>query len=337
MTSCMKTLGTLVAALTTTIATSAVADEKELSPVTYGTSWFAQAEHGGFYQAKALGLYEKHGLDVTLKMGGPQVNGAQLLASGKIDFNMGYSLNTLQAVEQGLPIVTVAACAQKDPQALMSHKGVGHDSLEDLKGEPIKVAAAGRNSYWPWLRETFGYTDDQLRTYNYSFGPFAVDEQAIQQGYATSDGYFLEKEGIDGQALLLADRGWKAYSTTIDTTPEMIKEHPEIVRAFVAATAEGWRKFFENPEPAMKLIKEANKEQNRELMLYAKNNLDTMGITFSGDAADGSACTMTDQRWKDFFNDMVATNVLPADLEYKNAYTLEFVDATRPDQEVSNQ
>lgn len=337
MKSCKKTLTTLVAALTATLTASAMAADKELFPVTYGTSWFAQSEHGGFYQAKALGLYEKHGLDVTLKMGGPQVNGAQLLASGKIDFNMGYSLNTLQAVEQGLPIVTVAACAQKDPQALMTHKGVGHDRLEDLKGEAIKVAAAGRNSYWPWLRETFGYTDDQLRTYNYSFGPFAVDEKAIQQGYATSDGYFLEKEGIEGQALLLADRGWKAYTTTIDTRPQMIEEHPDVVRAFVAASSEGWRRFFEDPEPAMKLIKEANKEQNRELMLYAKNNLDEMGITLSGDAANGAACTMTDQRWTDFFNDMVAANVLPADLEYTKAYTLEFVDATQPDQEVSSQ
>ena len=50
--------------------------------VTFLTSWFAQAEHGGFYQAKATGLYEKAGLDVTLKMGGPQVNGMQLLLAG---------------------------------------------------------------------------------------------------------------------------------------------------------------------------------------------------------------------------------------------------------------
>ena len=47
--------------------------------VTFLTSWYAQAEHGGFYQAKAAGIYEKAGLDVTIKMGGPQVNGMQLL------------------------------------------------------------------------------------------------------------------------------------------------------------------------------------------------------------------------------------------------------------------
>ena len=51
--------------------------------VTFLTSWFAQAEHGGFYQAKATGLYERAGLDVTLRMGGPQVNGMQLLLAGE--------------------------------------------------------------------------------------------------------------------------------------------------------------------------------------------------------------------------------------------------------------
>ena len=45
---------------------------KAADKVTFLTSWYAQAEHGGFYQAKAAGLYEKANLDVTIKMGGPQ-------------------------------------------------------------------------------------------------------------------------------------------------------------------------------------------------------------------------------------------------------------------------
>ncbi len=60
-----------------------------LDEVTFGTNWKAQAEHGGFYQAVAKGIYEEHGLDVTIRPGGPQVNHAQLLAAGQIDFNMG--------------------------------------------------------------------------------------------------------------------------------------------------------------------------------------------------------------------------------------------------------
>src|ERR1700719_857863 len=80
--------------------------------VTFITSWFAQAEHGGFYQAKATGLYEKAGLDVTIKMGGPQVNGSQLLLAGDADFIMGYDIQVLKGREQNLPLVTVASSFQ---------------------------------------------------------------------------------------------------------------------------------------------------------------------------------------------------------------------------------
>src|SRR4029077_14989035 len=89
--------------------------------VTFLTSWFAQAEHGGFYQAKATGLYEKAGLDVTLKMGGPQVNGAQLLLAGETDFMMGYDLQAVKMLERGLPFIPVGTSFHFDRQGTMSH------------------------------------------------------------------------------------------------------------------------------------------------------------------------------------------------------------------------
>src|SRR5687767_4169307 len=93
------------------------------------TNWFAQAEHGGFYQAAAEGIYKKHGLDVQIRMGGPQVNGLQLLVAGQMDVFMGYDLQTLATVEQGLPVVTIGATFQKDPAVLIAHPGMKR--LED--------------------------------------------------------------------------------------------------------------------------------------------------------------------------------------------------------------
>ena len=100
--------------------------------VTFLTSWFAQAEHGGFYQAKATGLYDKAGLDVTIKMGGPQVNGTQLLLAGDADFIMGYDIQVLKGREQNLPLVTVASSFQFDLQGIMTHDDIA--SLAELKG-----------------------------------------------------------------------------------------------------------------------------------------------------------------------------------------------------------
>jgi NitT/TauT family transport system substrate-binding protein len=118
--------------------------------VTFLTSWFAQAEHGGFYQAKATGLYEKAGLDVTIKMGGPQVNGSQLLLAGETDLLMGYDIQVLKGREQNLPLVTVASSFQFDLQGLMTHDDVA--DIADLKGKPILIAGSSHTTFWPWLR-----------------------------------------------------------------------------------------------------------------------------------------------------------------------------------------
>src|SRR5271168_1467423 len=93
----MKFLPRLIATVLigTGVVLGSLAPTLAADKVTFLTSWFAQAEHGGFYQAKATGLYEKAGLDVTIKMGGPQVNALQLLTAGEADIIMGYDIQTL--------------------------------------------------------------------------------------------------------------------------------------------------------------------------------------------------------------------------------------------------
>jgi hypothetical protein len=127
--------------------------------VTFLTSWFAQAEHGGFYQAKATGLYERAGLDVTLRMGGPQVNGMQLLLAGETDIMMGYDFQVLKMLEQGLAVVTIATSFQYDLQGMMTHDNVA--SLAHLKHKTILVATPGRTTWWPFRH---GPTSRPVRT-----------------------------------------------------------------------------------------------------------------------------------------------------------------------------
>jgi len=328
----MNKLKTLAAGITLSLsAVSGLTHAEELIPVTVSTTWYAQAEHGGFYAAKAMGLYEEQGLDVTIKMGGPQVNNVQLLMGGSMDFIMGYSLQSFNAVNQGIPLVTVAAFFQKDPQSLVVHEGVGNDSLEDMKGKPMRVPTAGRVAYWPWLKTEYGYTDEQLQAYDYSFAPFIRDEQAIQQGYVTNDGFFLEQAGVKGKSLLLANYGWKAYAATLDTTREMLEENPEVVQKMVAATAQGWKAYFENPEPANALIKVDNPEMQDELLAYTYAKMQEENMLLSDAAEGGRYGMMTAERWKTFFDDMVAAGTLPEDLDYEKAFDLSFIEAVYAD------
>ncbi|RBW48789.1 ABC transporter substrate-binding protein [Marinobacter sp. F3R11] len=311
---------------------SAVAmSASELTPVTVLTNWYAQAEQGGLYAAKALGIYEKYGLDVTIQMGGPQVNNVQLLVGGKVDFSLGYGLQSLSAVREEVPLVSVAAWFQKDPQSMVVHEGVGNDSLEALKGKGIRVPAAGRISYWPWMKSLYGFSDSQLRPYEYTYGPFIIDPEAIMQGYVTIDGFFLAKENVKAKSLLLADYGWNAYSATMDTTRGMINKHPEIVQAMVEATAKGWAEYFADPEPANALIKEDNPEMQDALLAYSYARMQEEGILLSGAAKDGRYGMMTKERWQEFYEDMVAAGTLPEGLDWEKAFDLSFIEAVYND------
>src|SRR5262247_2153764 len=108
-------------AFVTLALTAGAAAAQPLTKLVFGTNWYAEAEHGGFYQAVAEGTYRKHGLDVEVRMGGPQVNVVQLLLAGQADLVMGYDLQTIKLVEQGLPVVTVGATFQKDPAVIIAH------------------------------------------------------------------------------------------------------------------------------------------------------------------------------------------------------------------------
>ena len=97
----------LLAGATALAVAPHVARAQKSDRVVFGTNWRAQGEHGGFYHAVATGIYRRQGLDVTIRQGGPQINSAQLLAAGRLDFNMGASLfGALNYVASGVPIIT---------------------------------------------------------------------------------------------------------------------------------------------------------------------------------------------------------------------------------------
>jgi NitT/TauT family transport system substrate-binding protein len=321
----MKLLVWLLAVAFAAVGTHALAQQKKLVPVSYTLNWYPQAEHGGFFQAKADGIYEKYGLDVTLKPGGPQINVHQLLAAGQTDAIMGTAMRTLNAVAQGVPIVTVFASFQKEPITLVTHVGVGHDSLQDLKGQPIRLPAIARTNYWPWLKSKYGFSDEQIRGFEPGYAALGMDKMLSQQGFVTNDGWNARKVGLNLQSLLLADYGWGNYATTIDVTEKTLRERPDVVRGLVRGTSEGWRAYLQNPAKAHAAIKQANPQMEMDLMEYSWNEMKKRGLLDSGDAAGGKIGMMTDERWARFVKDMQAAGALPANLDWKKAYTLEFV------------
>lgn len=300
-----------------------------LDQVTFGTDWQAEAEHGGYYQALATGIYEKYGLKVTLRQGGPQVNHTQLLAAGRLDFDEApASFTALNFAKEKIPMVAIAAFFQKDPSVLIAHPGVGNNSLAALKGKPIMIGADTRVGWWLFLKAKFGYTDNQIRPYNFNMTPFLADKTAVQQGYLTSEPFLIEQQShVKPVVFLLADAGYTSYGSIIETSQKLIDAKPDLVQRFVNASIEGWYSFlYGDPSPAYGLIKKDNPDQSDDLLKYAHDTMKAQGIVDSGDSKQLGIGAMSDARWQDFFKVMSGEGLYPQDLDWKKGYTPRFVN-----------
>jgi len=298
-----------------------------LDKVTFGTNWLAEAEHGGYYQAAASGIYRKYGIEVALRPGGPQVNHAQLLAAGRIDFGIvSNSFLPMNFVKEQIPMVAVAAFFQKDPTVLIAHQDAG-DGLSSLKGKPMMLSADSRVGWWLFLKARFGYGDDQIRPYNFNVAPFLANPQAVQQGYLTSEPFLIEQAGGKPKVFLLADSGYASYGSVLETSAKLIAQNPDLVQRFVKASIEGWYGYlYGDPAPANALIKRDNPEETDDLLAYAVAKMKEYGIVDSGDAKRLGIGAMTEARWRDFFEVMAQQGLYPKDMDFKKAYTTRFVD-----------
>ena len=281
--------------------------------ITLLSSWFAQAEHGGFYQAKATGLYEKAGLDVSIKMGGPQINGMQLLLGGEADVIMGYDIQVLNSIAKGLPVVTIAASFQKDLQGMMTHDDV--KDLGGLKDKTILIASSSRATFWPWLKAKYG-----------NLQPFFADKNTVQQSYPSSEPFQAMQQGVPAHFFLFADDGYPPYGTTMVTTTKLAAEKSDALKRFVRASMEGWKSYLRgDPAAANALIKADNPKMTDEQIAFGIKRMNELKVVEGGDAATMGIGVMTDARWKATYNFMVDGGLLDKSVDYTKAYTTDFI------------
>jgi NitT/TauT family transport system substrate-binding protein len=303
--------------------------QEKLDKVSFGTNWVAEAEHGGFFQAVADGTYRKYRLDVTIVPGGPNDNNRMLLIAGKIDFFMAANtLMSFDAVANHVPLVSIAAIFQKDPQVFLTHPELKITRLEELKPLTLFVSKEGIAGYFQWLKSEYGFDEKKVRPYTFNPQPFIASAQSAMQGYVTSEPFAVEKAAaFKPGIILLADHGFNTYSTLIETRREVIDKKPDLVQRFVDASIIGWYNYLYGDNSAGNaMIKKLNPEMTDELLAYSVGKMKEYGIVDSGDSLRDGIGAMTDERVASFFNKMVKAGVVRSDIDYRTAYTLRFVN-----------
>ena len=299
---------------------SAQADEK----IALLTSWYAQAEQGGYYQALATGIYKRYGLDVSIQSGGPQINGMQLLLAKRADVIIGYDLQLLESVQRGFQAKAIAAPFQFDPQGLLTHASV--TSLDGLKDKTILVSSSGQSTWWPWLKARYQLSDAQVRPYTFNIQPFVADQNVAQQAYVSSEVFQAQQAGVKSNFFLFSEHGYPPYGGILITRPELIDSRKEAMAKFVRASMEGWVSYLHNPAPGNAMIKQENPKMTDDLLAWGVEQIKAHHLIDGGDAATQGWGTMTEARWQKTRDFMVNAGLLNADTNWQQAWTREFVE-----------
>jgi NitT/TauT family transport system substrate-binding protein len=252
-----------------------------------------------------------------------------MLLSKKLDFDIAANnLQSLDAVANKVPVIAVAAIFQKDPQVFIAHPESRVKTLDDLKPLTLFVSKEGMPTYFQWLKSEHGFNEDNVRPYTSNAQPFLANRNSAMQGYVTSEPFAIEQKAkFKPTVILLADYGFNAYSTFIETRSDLVDKNPDLVQRFVDASIIGWYHYLYGDNKAGNaLIKKLNPEMTDALLDYSVAKMKEYGIVDSGDAIKNGIGAMSDARMADFFSTMVHAGVVKRDIDFRKAYTLRFVN-----------
>jgi NitT/TauT family transport system substrate-binding protein len=286
------------------------------------TDWFAQPEQGGVFQAQAKGFYREAGLDVDIISGGPGRPVLTGLLAGQSDIELSQSDDVILRVKAGLPIVIIGAVMEHAPLGVMVHDASHVRTFEDLNGGTV-VALPGTT--WTGFVKAKYHIDFKLIPISYSIAPFMADEALIQQCFVTSEPYFVGQAGGKARALLIADSGYDPYRVYV-TTKRFMAEHPDQVRAFVAASVRGWDDFMAgNAMPGRLLIQSSNPQMTPAFIDYSIAAIARYHLV-SGYADRGERTgLLTPKRLQEQIDQLVSLNLMGAGLTARDVASFDFI------------
>ena len=259
------------------------ADSVPLREVAVILDWTPNTNHSGLYLAQAKGFYAQAGLDVKLIEPG-DTSGLQLLAAGQADFALSVAESLVPARVEGIPVVSIAALIEHNTSSLVSLASKNKTRPRDLAGKSY-------GGYEGTLEEALIKTlvsCDGGDPESVKFLPLSGDDFRIgltENHYDTAwifngwDGIRLRE--IDDMQVNTIDfldytqciPDW--YTPLIATSEKTLDRDPELVRAFLKATAQGYQEAMANPAAAVDVLMNAAPELDRNLLARSADYLST--------------------------------------------------------------
>jgi len=223
--------------------------------ITVRLKWFHQAQFAGFYVAQEKGFYKDAGLDVTLQPGGPDFPSIQMIAGGNEQFGVTGADQILVARSRDVPVVALAVLYRKSPFVLFSLKDSGINAPDKFAGKKIGVKLGGNEELiYRTVMKKAGITASMNEIpVKFDMTPLLTGQVDVWPGYVINEVLTAREKGFDVNVIWPSSYGVDLYADTLFTTEKMLKEKPEVVQRFVAATLKGWSYAVAHPDEAAKL------------------------------------------------------------------------------------
>ncbi len=299
------------------------ATKTDLDKVTLMLNWYPEAEHGGFYAAQVNGTFEKHGLEVTLKPGGPNAPVAQELLTGRVEFAVGNADDVLLFCEQDADIVALLAPIQNTPRCILVREDSDVDSLTKLSGLTLQ-ANAGR-PFVDYMKSQGLLNGVQVVPYPGTVTNFVADENTAIQAYSFSEPLLAEQQGVKTRKLMLSEAGFNPYASCLITTDSYISDNQDIVQRMVSACQEGWQAYLQESESANAAILADNQHgMTQEALNFGAEQLAPLCRT--AEMSNEDVGRMSQERWETLVKQFVELGLVDAErVKAENVFDNSFL------------
>jgi len=294
--------------------------------ITFQLNWVAGGANAGFAAAVAEGFYKDAGLDVTVVQGNGSANTAQLVASGRSQIAYADAVSVSQLIAKGAPMKVLSTIYQSNPNQVMALKKSGIKSIKDLAGRKVGVpSGSSQTTMLPLFLKANNLKESDLQLLNM---PPTAMVPALLQGQVDAilgsmDAYQIQAEaqGAELVNFPFATYGVPTVSTSIFANNDYIKQNPDVIKKFIAASLKGWSFAIDNPDKAVKALKIVFPEVNEKL---AAAELAAIGPLFCSGGAKylGKA---EDALWAKSQVLLAEVKLLPAGQDPKSYYTNDYL------------
>jgi NitT/TauT family transport system substrate-binding protein len=130
-------IGAAVWAVAAAGASPAETAKPAATKVTLQLKWVTQAQFAGYYAAKDKGYYKQAGLDVRIKVGGPDITPEQVVAGGQAEFGLDWFPSLLAFRDKGTKLINIAQVFSRSGMTQLTWKDSGINTIAKMRGKKV--------------------------------------------------------------------------------------------------------------------------------------------------------------------------------------------------------